>query len=83
MKIFGRTTSDSDLSARWAEVMGPDITAKATLVGLSKTRTARTMTIRATSPAYALELSYSAEEIRKKANSYFGYDAIAKIRITK
>jgi hypothetical protein len=83
LRAFGARASDSDLAARWDEIMGAEITAKARLHGLSKAKTGRTMTIRATSPAFALELSYLAEDIRRRANKYFGYEAIGKILVKK
>jgi len=83
MKVLGRTASDSDLAARWNEIMGLDIATAAKMVGLSRGRTDRTLTIRATNPANALTLSYMADEIRSRANTYFGFNAVGKITIRK
>ncbi|MCL2331569.1 MAG: DUF721 domain-containing protein [Proteobacteria bacterium] len=90
LKIFGARASDSDLAARWAEIAGKDIADMADLAGISKGiknretgAGGRTLTIRAKNPAFALALSYRAEEIRIAVNKYFGYDAVSKIKVTK
>ncbi|MDR1696603.1 MAG: DUF721 domain-containing protein [Rickettsiales bacterium] len=83
MKILGRTASDSDLAARWDEIMGDDIATAAKMVGLSRGRVGRTLTVRAVNPAAALTLSYMTDEIKTRANKYFGFDAVGKVTVRK
>jgi hypothetical protein len=89
LRAFGRSASDADLAARWPEIVGNEIAAQASLVGISKPasrltpQASRTITIRSTNPAGALALSYRRDEIICAVNKYFGYDAVAKIVIKK
>ena len=85
LRLFGRTASDADLAAGWPEIIGAELSGQATLAGLSKKAkgVARTLRIKAANPAGALALSYRAEEIRRRVNKYFGYEAIAKVTIGK
>lgn len=84
IKIFGIRASDSDLVARWAEIMGPDIASVATLAAIKKNRdNTFNVVIRPTVPAYALQLSYRSDEIIQKINKYFGYNAVSKISFRK
>ena len=39
--------------------------------------------IRPAVPAYALQLSYQSDEIIKRINKYFGYNAVSKISFRK
>jgi hypothetical protein len=72
---IGAGASDSELAAKWAEIVGPD----SELVKMSRGVKNRTATIRAKNPAERLALSYRAPEIVEKINAYFGYGAAAKI----
>ena len=84
IKIFGVRASDSDLAARWGEIMGADIAAVASLVAIKKMRDDKfNVTIRPANPAYTLQLSYMADEITMRINKYFGYDAVGKISFRK
>lgn len=84
LKIFGIRASDSDLVARWAEIMGSEIANKANIIAIKKTKNNKfNVVIRPTNPALALQLSYMSEEIKNKINKYFGRDAIEKISIRK
>ncbi|MBQ5700111.1 MAG: DUF721 domain-containing protein [Alphaproteobacteria bacterium] len=84
IKIFGVRASDSDLVARWGEIMGPDIAAVAQLAAIKKNRDGTfNVVIRPTHPAYALQLSYQSGEITNRINKYFGYDAVGKISFRK
>ena len=84
LKIFGIRASDSDLVARWAEIMGSEIANKANIIAIKKTENNKfNVVIRPTNPALALQLSYMSEEIKNKINKYFGRDAIEKISIRK
>ncbi len=84
LKIFGIRASDSDLSARWEEIMGNNISSIAKLAAIKKTRNKKfNITLRPTNPALTLELSYMTEEIKQKINKYFGYDAVEKISFRK
>ncbi len=84
LKLFGARASDSDLVARWAEIMGPEISSVATLAAIKKMPSDRfNIVIRPTNPAYTLQLSYMADDITKRINKYFGYDAVGKISFRK
>jgi len=84
LKIFGTRASDADLLARWGEIIGDDIASIAKLVGITKTRDKKfNIALRAANPAFALQLSYQNEEIIKRINKYFGYNAVEKIIIRK
>ncbi len=84
IQIFGVRASDSDLLARWADIMGPDIASVASLAAIKKNRdNTFNVVIRPTNPAYALQLSYQRDEIITRINKYFGYDAVSKISFRK
>lgn len=84
IKIFGVRASDSDLVARWDEIMGRDIASVARIVAIKKNRdNTFNVVLRPAVPAYALQLSYRSEEIIRKINKYFGYDAVSKISFRK
>jgi hypothetical protein len=84
IKIFGVRASDADLVQRWDEIMGPDIAAVAKLAAIRKNRdNTFNIVLRPAVPAYALQLSYRSEEIIKKINKYFGYNAVGKISFRK
>lgn len=84
IKIFGVRASDSDLVARWDEIMGTDIAAIARLVAIKKNRdNTFNVVIRPSVPAYALQLSYQSDEIIRRINKYFGYNAVSKISFRK
>jgi hypothetical protein len=75
LRRIGAKTSDADLSARWNEIVGND----SALVKISRGVRDRTATIRAKNPADRLAMSYQKDDIMKKINAYFGYNAVAKI----
>lgn len=84
MLMFGVRASDADLQARWAQIMGADIAAVASLAAIKKNRDSTfNVVIRPTVPAYALQLSYQKDEIISRINKYFGYDAVGKISFRK
>ena len=84
IKIFGGHASDADLAARWSEIMGADIGGISTLAGIKKTRDGKfNIAVRPINPAFALQLSYSAPEITKRVNKYFGFDAVNKVTFRK
>ncbi|MDR0726991.1 MAG: DUF721 domain-containing protein [Rickettsiales bacterium] len=84
MKLFGIRASDADLTKRWDEIMGNDIASIARLVAITKTRDKKfNIAVRAANPAFALQLSYQTDEITKRVNKYFGYEAVGKITIRK
>lgn len=84
IKIFGVRASDSDLQTRWAEIMGADIATVASLAAIRKNRdNTFNVVIRPTNPAYTLQLSYQKDEIIRRINKYFGYDAVSKISFKK
>lgn len=84
MQIFGVRASDADLLARWDDIMGTDIASIAKLAAIRKNRdNTFNVVIRPAVPAYTLQLSYSKDEIIKRINKYFGYDAVGKISFRK
>ena len=84
IKIFGGHASDADLAARWSEIMGRDIGEISTLSGIRKTKDGKfNIAVRPKNPAFALQLSYQSDDIAKRINKYFGYDAVNKITFRK
>jgi len=84
LKIFGVRASDSDLVARWPEIIGPEISNMADICAVKKTRTGEyNIVLRPRNPAYTLQLSYMTDEIKKKINKYFGTDCVGKISFRK
>ena len=84
IRSFGIRASDADLVARWDEIMGADIASVARLAAIKRNRDKTfNVVIRPTVPAYALQLSYQSDEIIKRINKYFGYDAVSKISFRK
>jgi hypothetical protein len=83
-KIFGVRASDSDLVARWPEIIGPEISNMADICAVKKTRTSEyNIVLRPRNPAYTLQLSYMTDDIKKKINKYFGTDCVGKISFRK
>ena len=83
-RIFGARVSDADLAARWREIMGSDIGGISTLAGIKKTRDGKfNIAVKPLNPAFALQLSYQTDEIAKRVNKYFGYDAVNKVTFRK
>lgn len=84
MSIIGVRASDADLAARWDEIMGPDIAAMARIAAVKKMRDGKyNIAIRPANPAFALQLSYRADEITRRLNNYFGRGAVGKITFRK
>ena len=83
-RIFGARVSDADLAARWREIMGSDIGGISTLAAIKKTPNGKfNIAVRPANPAFALQLSYQTDEIAKRVNKYFGYDAVNKVTFRK
>ena len=83
-RIWGARVSDADLAARWSEIMGADIGGISTLAAIKKTPDGKfNIAVRPINPAFALQLSYQADEIAKRVNKYFGYDAVNKVTFRK
>lgn len=84
LKIFGVRASDADLVARWDDIMGPEIASVARIAAIKKTRDDKyIVSLRPANPAMALTLSYSADEIMRRINKYFGRAAVEKITFRK
>ena len=84
LRIFGARVSDADLAARWGEIMGADIGGISTLAAIKKTPNGKfNIAVRPINSAFALQLSYQADEIAKRVNKYFGFDAVNKITFRK
>ena len=83
-QIFGVRASSTDLVERWNEIMGNEIASVAKLVAIKKTIGNKySVIIKPVNPALALQLSYQKDEILRRINKYFGYDAISKITFRK
>ena len=84
LRMFGARVSDADLAARWAEIMGDDIGGVSTLAAIKKAPNGKfNIAVRPINPAFALQLSYQSDEITKRVNKYFGYDAVNKVTFRK
>ena len=84
LKIFGVRASDSDLVARWPEIIGPEISNLADICAVKKMRNGTyNITLRPRNPAYTLNLSYMVPDITKKINKYFGATCVGKISFRK
>ena len=84
LRIFGARASDADLAARWDEIVGSDLARLGRLGGTRKTKDKKfNITLKASQPAFATELSYRTEEFRARINKYFGHDAVGKITVKK
>lgn len=84
LKKFGIRASDSDLVARWGEIVSPDIASLAQICAIKKIKNNKyNIVLRPINPAYTLQLSYQKDEIKKQLDKYFGYDAIEKISFRK
>ena len=83
-KIFGIRASDSDLVARWPEIIGNEIANLADICAVKKTRNGEyNIVLRPRNPAYTLNLSYMVPDITKKINKYFGASCVGKISFRK
>jgi len=84
LRMFGARASDADLAARWHDIMGDDIGGVSTLAAIKKTPNGKfNIAVRPINPAFALQLSYQSDEITKRVNKYFGYDAVNKVTFRK
>ena len=84
MKIFGVRASDSDLVARWREIIGDEIANMANICAVKRQRDGTyNIVLRPRNPAYTLNLSYMVPEITKKINKYFGTECVGKISFRK
>ena len=83
-KRIGVRASDSDLVARWPDIIGPEISDLASICAVKKTHSGGyNIVLRPKNPAHTLKLSYMTEEIKKKINNYFGSTCVDKITFRK
>lgn len=79
-----RGFAQSRLLTQWTEVAGPDIAAIAQPVEISYGRGGMGATLTVlTTGAHAPMLEMQKEQIRQKVNGVYGYNAIARVRITQ
>ena len=80
----GRGLMGAKLQAHWAEIVGPDVAARAVpvKVGYSGKGLGATLTLLTTGPD-APVLEMQRERIREKVNAAYGYGAIARVRVTQ
>jgi len=62
---------------KWSAIVGPDIALHAEPSSLR----GGVLRVRADSPAWATELGYLGEEIRRRANEVVGTDLVAEVRV--
>ncbi|MEO0485575.1 MAG: DUF721 domain-containing protein [Pseudomonadota bacterium] len=79
-----RGFSETRLLTHWADIVGPDIAARARPVNVSYSKGGfgATLTLLTTS-AQAPMLQMELPKLRDKVNACYGYNAIARIRITQ
>jgi hypothetical protein len=86
----------AEIMTSWETIVGADLArltrpeaikwprgAKGRVVSDDDARTAGATLILASNPAFALEVSYRTQEIVDRINRYFGYRAIAQLRIVQ
>lgn len=79
-----RGFSQSRLLTHWAEVAGPDVSAISRPIEVSYMRGGMGATLTLlTTGAQAPMLEMQKDQIRSKVNSVYGYNAIARVRITQ
>jgi hypothetical protein len=84
MASESRGFAQSRLLTNWAEIAGPDISSVARPVEVSYSRGGMGATLTLlTTGAQAPMLEMQKEQIRAKVNSVYGYNAIARVRITQ
>ena len=65
------------LWAAWPELVGPAVAAHAEPSSLRE----RVLRVRADSPAWATEIGYLREEIRRRANDHLGREVVTEVRV--
>jgi hypothetical protein len=79
-----RGFAQSRLLTHWAEIAGPDVSSISRPVEVSYARGGMGATLTLlTTGAQAPMLEMQKEQIRSKVNSVYGYNAIARVRITQ
>ena len=73
----------ADVIRYWRDILGADLASGVTpfSVSFSKNTEGAVLTVKAYSGAFAVEFTARKEQIIERLNSYFGYPAIADIRI--
>ena len=74
---LGRSRDASVIWSRWNEIVGDAIGAHAEPSSLRE----GVLKVRADSPAWAAELGYLAADIRTRANSLIGREAVVEVRV--
>lgn len=80
----GRGLMGAKLAAHWAEIVGPEIAARAhpVKVGYSGKGLGATLTLLTTGPD-APVIEMERERIRERVNAVYGFGAIARVRVTQ
>jgi predicted nucleic acid-binding Zn ribbon protein len=73
----GAAVETGKLWARWGEIVGPDVAAHAQPSSLRE----GILRVRADTPAWATEVGYLGEEIRRRANDVVGRAIVTEVRI--
>ncbi len=75
----------ADILARWTDILGAELATGVQPASLSFSKSAdgALLRVNAYSGAYAMEFNARKQQIIEKLNTYFGYRAIADIRVTQ
>ena len=76
----------ADILSHWEDILGRALSAGVTPASVSFSKTSpdrAVLHVKAFSGAYAVEFNARKEQILEKINSYFGYPAVADIRLTQ
>lgn len=75
----------ADILARWTDILGAELATgvQPAALSFSKSADGALLRVNAYSGAYAMEFNARKQQIIEKLNTYFGYRAIADIRVTQ
>ncbi|MBO4644840.1 MAG: DUF721 domain-containing protein [Alphaproteobacteria bacterium] len=73
----------ADILAHWQDILGAELASGVTpfSVSFTKQKEGALLTVKAFGGAYAVEFTARKEQIKERLNFYFGYPAIADIRV--
>ncbi len=79
VRELGGNIGDFDLKNHWETIVGPDLALQMVVDKLSSNKDGRTLTLKLTTPASAMVLSFRQRELLEKINNYYGSETIKKI----
>ena len=77
-----RGFAEARIATRWPEIIGQDLANQTLPEKLTRGQGGGTLTLRA-SGAAALELTYLTPQILERINTYFGFQAVARLRLVQ